>query len=167
MGMLSQVRKCLGRAWQTATRAWHGLAEHDGDGRTQFHPRHAEGGDATPDELAARHGARWGILAAEVQVGDDTVEIDIEVPGMDAGDFEIRVVDDVLTVRGEKKIQRERTQGRFHVMERAYGGFERTVRMPVPVDESGAQARYERGVLHVVLPRGEVHKARRIEVEQG
>ena len=81
--------------------------------------------------------------------------------------YEIHGLDDVFVVRGEKKVQHERKEGRFHMMERAYGAFERAVRLPVPVEESGAQARYERGVPHIALLRSEVHKARRIKVESG
>ena len=107
------------------------------------------------------------MLAAEVKVDDDRIEVDIEAPGMEADDYEIHVLDDVFVVPGEKKVQHERKEGRFHMMERAYGAFERAVRLPVPVEESGAQARYERGVPHIALPRSEVHKARRIKVESG
>ena len=70
-------------------------------------------------------------------------------------------------MHGEKKVERERKDGRFHVMERAYGAFERAVRLPVPVDESGAKASYKRGVLRIALPRSAAHKARRIEVQRG
>ena len=102
-----------------------------------------------------------------MKVDDDEVKIDIEVPGMEATDFEIRIEDHVLVVRGEKKVQRERVAGRYHVMERAYGAFERAVRLPVSVRQSEAKARYERGVLHITLPHLETPAATRIEVQGG
>ena len=87
--------------------------------------------------------------------------------GMDPDDFEIRVVDDLLVIRGEKRVERERKRDHYHVMERAYGAFERAVRLPVQVDEQSARAAYNRGVLQVTLPRLTRHKSRRIEVRAG
>ena len=167
MSTLNQLREGLTRAWETVTEGWRELVERAGDALTHFHPRHSGTEIETREERIAQRGARWGVLAAEVKVDDDEVEVDIEVPGMEAGDFEIQVNDDVLVVRGEKKVQRERKEGRFHVMERAYGAFERAVRLPVAVEQSGAQASYKRGVLHVAVPRSAAHKVRRIEVKRG
>ena len=167
MSTLDQLRDGLTKAWETVTEGWRELVERAGDALTRFHPRQTGGDVETRESRIARSGARWGVLAAEVKIDDAQVEVDIEVPGMEADDFEIRVVEDVLVVQGEKKVKRERTEGRFHVMERAYGAFERAVRLPVPVDESGAKARYKRGVLHITLPRSEAHMARRITVTRG
>ena len=121
----------------------------------------------TGEQRIAHRSTRWGVLAAEVKIDGDEVVVDIEVSGMEAEDFEIRVVDDVLVVHGEKKVSRERTAGQFHIMERAYGVFERAVRLPVPVDEDTAKASYKRGVLHIALHRSAAHKVRRIEVKRG
>ncbi len=71
-------------------------------------------------------------------------------------------------MRGEKKVQRERTRGEYHVMERAYGRFERALRLPAAVDETGAQASYKRGVLRISVPRSRpAPTSRRIEVQPG
>jgi HSP20 family molecular chaperone IbpA len=64
----------------------------------------------------------------------------IEVPGMESDDFDIQVVDDVLVVRGEQPVEREGTQGRYHVTEQAYATFERAVQLPAAVDEERARA---------------------------
>lgn len=165
MSTFNQLRDGLTRAWETVTEGWRELVDRAGDALTRFNPKHGGGELATREERIAERGARWGVLAAEVKVDDDEVEVDIEVPGMEADDFDIRVVDDVLVVHGEKKVQRERKEGQFHVMERAYGAFERAVRLPVSVDEAGAQASYKRGVLHIVLRRSQKQKARRITVK--
>jgi HSP20 family protein len=165
MSTLHQLRDGLTRAWETVTEGWRELVERAGDALTRFHPSSAGGELQTREERIAYHGSRWGVLAAEVKLLDDHVEVDIEVPGMESEDFDIQVADDVLVVRGEKRVERERKDGRYHVMERAYGAFERAVRLPVAVDESGARARYRRGVLHISLPRSEAHRTRRIEVQ--
>lgn len=166
MSTLNQLREGLARAWDSVTEGWRELTERAGDALTRFHPRDRSGGALeSREDRIAHQGARWGVLAAEVNVDDDVVEIRLEAPGMDPEDFEIRVADDVLVVQGEKKVERERRDGQYHIMERAYGAFERAVRLPVPVDETRAQARYDRGVLEVSLPRSPAHKARRIEVK--
>ena len=167
MSTLNQFREGLSRAWESVTEGWRELVERAGDALTRFHPRHARGEVETRDDRIARSGARWGVLAAEVEVDDKQVDVHIEVPGMEAKDFDISVEDGALVVRGEKKVQHERREGRFHVMERAYGAFERAVRLPVPVDESGAKAAYDRGVLRVTLPRSQAAGAHRIEVQRG
>ena len=167
MSTLQQLRGGLTRAWESLTEGWRELVERAGDALTRFHPRESGDEVETREDRIAQRSARWGVLAAELKVSDDAVEVAIEVPGMDSKDFELHVMDNVLRVHGEKKVQRARTQGQFHIMERAYGSFERAVLLPVPVEESAAQASYNDGVLHIVLPRSEAHKARRIEVQRG
>ena len=167
MSTLDQLKDGLTHAWDSVSDGWRGLLERASDALTRFHPKSGASDVETHDERIAARGARWGLLAAEVKLDDDNVEIDIEVPGMDPDDFEIRVVDDLLVIRGEKKVERERRRDHYHVMERAYGAFERAVRLPVQVDESSARAAYNRGVLQVTLPRLTRHKTRRIEVRAG
>jgi len=166
MSTFDQLKDGLTRAWHTVTEGWRELVEHAGDALTRFHPRQ-RGEVRTVADRVAQQSPRWGVLAAEVSVDLDSVQVDIEVPGMEPGDFEISVREDVLVVSGEKHVSNERREGQYHVLERAYGAFERAVRLPVDVDERGAKARYEHGVLHVTLPRSETHKARRIEVKSG
>ncbi|MEQ8234092.1 MAG: Hsp20/alpha crystallin family protein [Gammaproteobacteria bacterium] len=165
MSTLQDLKHGLSRAWDGIAEGWRDFTARAGDALTRFNPVHrASGGD----EARARHvaaGSRWGVLAAEVKVDDDSVEVTLECPGMDEDDFTIDVLDDVLVVRGEKHIEQERTQGRFHVMERAYGSFERALRLPVAVDESGGRASYRRGVLHVHLPRAVHTRVRKIPVQ--
>ncbi|MCP5152755.1 MAG: Hsp20/alpha crystallin family protein [Ectothiorhodospiraceae bacterium] len=167
MSTFDQLREGLSRAWDTITVGWRELVERAGDALTRFHPPRP-GADMEPrEERLARSGARWSVLAAEVSVGRDAVEVAIEVPGMEPGDFEIQVAGDALVIRGEKRVERTRTEGDYHVMERAYGAFERAIRLPEPVEESGAKAEYRRGVLRVSLPRTRPQQARRIEVRAG
>lgn len=167
MSTLEQVRSGLTRAWESVTEGWRELVERAGDAVTRFSPPHSADGHESRTQHLARGGARWGVLAAEVSVDDDHVRVDIEIPGMEADDFEIDVIEELLVVRGEKKVERERREGRYQVMERAYGMFERAVRLPVPVEQAGSRASYKRGVLRIELPRSSAHKPRRIDVQQG
>lgn len=161
MSSLQQVREGLSKAWDTIAIGWRELRELAGDALTRFIPAHP-----VSDERAAARGARWGLLAAEVTDADGNVEVTLEAPGLEPGDFEVEVQGDILVVRGEKKVSREETQGHYYVMERAYGRFERAIKLPAPVDDITARARYRHGVLTVSLPKIAGARGRRIAVEE-
>lgn len=161
MSTLQQVREGLTKAWDTIAVGWRELRELAGDALTRFNPRAASAGDPVPIRRA-----RWGLLAAEVTETEGTVEVSLEVPGLEPGDFDVEVQGDVLVVRGEKKVSREETRGHYYVMERAYGRFERAIKLPAPVDDGAAKARYRHGVLTVSLPKTNGPRGRRIAVEE-
>jgi HSP20 family protein len=167
MSTLEHLRGGLSRAWESVTEGWREFVERSGNALTRFHLAHSSSEVETAEDRIAREGSRWGVVAAEVALGDNDVVITMEVPGMESGDFDIEIVDDVLVVRGEKRFQREHQHGQYHIMERAYGRFERALRLPVSVSEDGAAASYKRGVLHISVPRStSVARTRRIEVTQ-
>lgn len=165
MSTLDQIREGFSQAVETLNRGWHQLREHAGQALTRFHPSSGEGPVESVEESVARKAARWGVLACEVRETDEAVIVGLEVPGMESDDFEIDVVDDHLVVRGEKRVSRDEARGRFYVMERAYGRFERVVPLPAAVDPQGARARYRKGVLTVTLPRHPRAMGRRIPVQ--
>ena len=115
-------------------------------------------------EIAVRS-AGWGVLAAEVFDDEDDVIVRLEAPGMDRDDFDLKVVGGHLVVRGEKRIERERTQGHYHVTECAYGSFERAIPLPERVKSDKAHAKYKNGVLRVELPKAEPRRRRTIKVD--
>jgi HSP20 family protein len=164
MSNLQQVREGITKAWDTITIGWRELRELAGDALTRFNPRSGRGAWLS-EEGSATRGARWSLLAAEVTDSGDTLEVMLEAPGLEPGDFELEVHDDVLVVRGEKKVSREVTRGHYYVMERAYGRFERALKLPARVDDLTARARYRRGVLTVSLPKIAGARGRRIAVE--
>jgi HSP20 family protein len=138
--------------WESLAAGWHELWQRAGDALTRFHPT-PRGEDDEHVARARREVAQWGVLAAEVTSNDAAVEVRLEIPGMESDDFDIEIVDDQLVVRGEKQIEREDRRGRYVLLERAYGRFERRIRLPVPVDDAQAAASYRRGVLRITLPR--------------
>jgi HSP20 family protein len=105
----------------------------------------------------------------DVSETDREIRVKAELPGVGQNDIEVMVDDDLLTIRGEKKIERDEKQENFHVVERATGAFMRTIRLPFPVDPSAVQADYDNGVLTVTLPKPAEAKQRsgRIEVRGG
>ncbi len=166
MSTLEQIRSNLAHAGETLAQGWRHLWDRAGDALTRFTPVPRRDSEQKPDEPVQQQGARWALLAAEVVEDPDHVEVRVEVPGLDAADLDISVQEQMLLVRGEKHVQRDRQQGRYYLLERAYGAFERAIPLPVPVDDGKADARYRDGVLTVRLPKASTARQRRITVEE-
>lgn len=99
--------------------------------------------------------ARPGAFAPslEMQEADGTVVVTAELPGMEEADVELSVEGDILTISGEKKQERTEEKAGFHLSERSYGTFRRSLRLPFAADPAKAAATFEKGVLRVTLPR--------------
>lgn len=83
---------------------------------------------------------------------NDRVEVSIELPGMDMSDIEVTVTDDTLTVKGEKKVERQEEKKGYYLSERSYGAIYRMIPLPPGVDGEKAEASFKNGVLTVKLP---------------
>lgn len=99
-----------------------------------------------------------------IWTSDDDVTVTAEVPGLKAEDLDISVLGDTLTVRGSRREMELKEGERYHRRERGYGDFVRTIQMPYRVDSDKAEARYERGVLTITLPRSEEDRPRKIQL---
>jgi HSP20 family protein len=106
----------------------------------------------------------WGLVGGDVFEDEQRVVVRLELPGMDRQDFDIEVLPDLLTVRGEKRFERESSDGRWRVMQRAYGAFQRRVPLPVAVRTEDVRAVYKDGVLKVELPKAEVARPRSVTI---
>ena len=107
---------------------------------------------------------------ADVHETDDEVVVTAEMPGLEEKDFEIDLSQGVLTLKGEKRHEREeKAEGAVHRIERGYGKFQRTIPLPCEVVAEKATADYRRGLLTVKLPKAPSAKraAHRIEVKAG
>ncbi len=167
MNTFSTVNKSLNRVWQGLAEGWKQLRERASQAMTHFTPLAKKDDLETWDDRLMRLGSRWGVLASDVEENNDNIIIHLEAPGMDAEDFDLSVVDNYLLVRGIKHSKREHKEGSYHILECAYGSFERAIPLPVEVEENKARARYKRGVLTVTLPKGASSKRRRIEIQSG
>ena len=167
MSTLHQLREGLNQAWDAVTDGWQRLYRRAAGAITRFTPGNkAEKDTAGQDrqEIAGRS-TGWGVLTAEVFDDDDTVVVRLEAPGMERDDFDLQVFENHLVVRGEKQIERERTEGRYHVTECAYGRFERAIPLPEGVETGKAHATYKKGVLRVNLPKAASSRRRTIKVD--
>jgi HSP20 family protein len=79
--------------------------------------------------------------------------ITAELPGMDDGDVEVTLSDDVLSIKGEKREESEDKDSTFHITERSYGSFQRSFRLPANIDAGRIDAGFDKGVLTVRMPR--------------
>jgi HSP20 family protein len=97
----------------------------------------------------------------------DSLQIRMEVPGVKPEDVKISLEDNILTIHGEKRQQSENSAERVHRYERSYGTFERTFALPNNVDAEKISARYENGILTVMVPKSERARPREIPVNAG
>ena len=95
----------------------------------------------------------------------DSLVAELEVPGMDPKDLDISVTGDVLTISGEKKREREEKEQNYHLVERSYGKFSRSVRLPSTVDPDRVEASYKDGILTITLDKTKQAKIKKIEVK--
>jgi len=165
MSTFEQLRQGLQNMWDNIAEGWQQLRENASSALTRFKPLTRNDNLQTAQDIAMLRGSRWALLVVDMEESEDEISVRMEAPGMDASDFDIAVVEDQLVIRGAKQAAREHKSGRYHIMECAYGAFERAIPLPVAVDESKAKARYKRGVLTVTLPKTQQHQRRRIEVQ--
>ena len=160
MSLLDPIRRGAEDLYESLSEGWDWLRKQGSAALTRFHPHE----DDQESPLVRGRGGAWGLLASSVAETDDEVITRVEAPGMDPGDFTILVDESQLVIRGEKRVEREEKKARYHVIEAAYGSFERRIPMPCEVDPDNAHAAYERGVLTVRLPRVEHERRRQIPV---
>ena len=111
--------------------------------------------------------SEWNALTPAVDV-EETAEAYVfraDLPGMSSKDVKVTVNNDTLTLRGERKREERETEGSMHRVERAYGSFERSFTLGLPVRADQVKASYKNGVLEVHVPKAEEAKPRDIEVQ--
>ena len=95
---------------------------------------------------------------------ENEVVLTAEVPGIDEKDIEIKVEDNSLTIRGERKFEKETKEENYHRIERSYGSFFRSFTLPSYVDQDKVEAQYENGVLKIQMPKKVEVKPRKVRI---
>jgi HSP20 family protein len=101
---------------------------------------------------------------------DNEVRVTVELPGVTEQDIDVSLNDDVLTIRGEKKMEDERggAKENFHYVERSYGSFQRSLRLPHQANPDEVRAAFQNGVLTVTVPKSaQQERSRRIQIQTG
>jgi HSP20 family protein len=108
-------------------------------------------------------------FAPPVDVYEDehNVTLKIEVPGIDEQDIDVRIENNVLTVHGERKFEKEEKEENFRRVERQYGSFTRTFTLPTTVAAEKVSANYDKGILKIALPKKAEAKPKQIKVNVG
>ena len=119
-----------------------------------------EGGLRTRTE----EGGEW-LPSLDVAETKNELVVKAEVPGMDAKDINISLSDGMLTVKGEKKQEREEKEADYHLVESSYGAFTRSIQLPTEVQSDKISASYRNGVLTVILPKSDGPQKKEIKVK--
>ncbi|MDD3813166.1 MAG: Hsp20/alpha crystallin family protein [Desulfocapsaceae bacterium] len=105
----------------------------------------------------------------DLAVTDHEYTLTVEIPGVDEQDVKLEIVNDTLTIRGEKKQEKEEKEKNYYRMERSYGSFQRILCLPDDADQDNVKASFAKGILTVTLPRKTAPKSdvKHIEIKNG
>jgi len=165
MQVIDELKEGLGEIWESMAEGWRRLSQQAAGALTRFRP-----GEKYPTKSSTSGGLAlpstgWALLAGDVFEDDQKLSVRLEIPGMEKEDLNIEVSDDSLIVRGEKRFEQESEEGRYRVVQCAYGRFDRVIPLPVPVLSDQAQASYKNGVLKIDLPKAHPGKSSRVEIK--
>jgi HSP20 family protein len=107
------------------------------------------------------------VPAVDIYEDEHKIVLKLEVPGMKQEDLDIRFENNTLTVRGERKFEKEEKEENFHRIERRYGSFYRAFTVPNTINTEGIKADYEAGVLRIELEKRAEAKPKQIKVQVG
>ena len=114
-------------------------------------------------------GLARGMLKPTLDLGasDKDYTITVEIPGVDEKDVKLEIVNDTLTISGEKKQEKEEKDKNYYRIERSYGSFRRVLSLPEDADQDNVKATFKKGVLTVTMPRKPLPKSdvKQIEVK--
>jgi len=103
--------------------------------------------------------------ALDVRESEDRYTVTVDLPGMTTDDVWVTFEDGMLTIRGTREFSKEKDEDTFHRIERSYGSFARSVRLPRVTDTEKIEAAFDKGVLTVDVPKSEQARPRTIEVK--
>jgi HSP20 family protein len=133
---MSLLQNQMNRLFDTALHGW----PSDSNGTTQWTP------------------------AADIYEAENELIVNFDLPGVDPKMVDIRVENNVLTVRGERQFDENLNKDNYHRVERSYGSFARSFTLSTSVDTDKIRATYKAGVLTITLPKAEVAKPKRIQI---
>lgn len=102
--------------------------------------------------------------AVDIYETEGELVLSAEIPGVDEKDIEIKVEDSTLTIRGERKFEKETKEENYHRIERAYGSFMRSFTLPNYIDQDRIEAQQENGILKIHMPKKEETKPRKVKI---
>ena len=133
---MSLLQNHMNRLFDTALQSWPG----DSNGTTQWTP------------------------VADIYESENELVVNLDLPGVDPKMVEIRVENNILSIRGERQFEDKQNKENFHRVERSYGPFARSFTLSTAVDADKIRASYKSGVLSITLPKAEAAKPKRIQI---
>ena len=133
---MSLLQNHMNRLFDTALQGWPG----DSNGTTQWTP------------------------AADIFEAENELVVNLDLPGVDPKMIDIRVENNVLSIRGERQFEDKQNKENFHRVERSYGPFARSFTLSTATDADKIRASYKSGVLSITLPKAEAAKPKRIQI---
>ena len=105
----------------------------------------------------------------DVKEDEKSFHITADLPGLAENEVEVTFDDGVLTIRGEKKVERDEKKGTWHIEERSHGSFARQLSLPVSIDADKIEAKFDKGVLAITLPKAAPEQAsvKKINIKAG
>ena len=155
---MEPLKNLIERAWESLTDGWRELLTRGSGALTHF------GSEGLRNEESPQEFPHWSLLAAETWETAQSVVIRMEIPGMNEDDLAIDVHGNVLRIRGQKRSGAMQQGRQYHLMERAYGHFERSIPLPCGVDAEKAEVSYRDGVLTVILRKTDTLPPRRLTI---
>ena len=104
--------------------------------------------------------------AVDIYETENEIQVQAELPGVERKDIALNLEKNVLTLKGERRFEKETKQENYHRIERAYGGFSRSFSIPAIVDEEKIRAEYKDGILKIALPKKEQVKPKQIAIAE-
>lgn len=157
---MEPFKNLIERAWEKLTDGWRELLTRGGDALTHF------GVDDPQTTATEPEFPQWSLLAAETWETALSIVIRMEIPGVNEEDLGVDIQGNMLHIRGEKRSGMTREDRRYHLMERAYGRFERSIPLPCGVDPDDAELSCRDGVLTVILRKTETLPPRALPVSK-
>ena len=153
--VLNDVKQGFASLWDSVSEGWQRVRQSAAGALIRFMPgEHSTlPGKAEVDDDFYFPSQGWALLGGDVFEDEHRVVVRVEIPGMRKDEIAIEVTDESLVLSGEKRFERESTQGRYRVLQCAYGTFKRVVPLATRVLPDQASATYADGVLKVVLPK--------------
>jgi len=109
-------------------------------------------------------GGEW-VPSLDLSETKDNFLVKAEIPGIEPKDVDISLHDDILTIKGQKKQEKEEKEENYHFVERSYGSFTRSIRLPHEVQSDKIKASYKDGILKIILPKSEEAKKKEVKIK--
>lgn len=139
-----------GYAWKNSPEGWHELLCQSNSALTHFSRSKENGQTRTHEQDFFPH---WSLLAVEIEETDKEILVHVEIPGLEKEDCYVTVQGNKLCIYGEKRFEHRGIKSTVHTMECAYGSFQRSILLPLIIDQYKSKATHKNGVLTVCLPK--------------